>query len=150
MILISISKIKSRAKLKGLAKHTLKIFDLVSRLNCIKDYVLAGGTALSLQINHRLSEDFDFIRWQTKDNEKPEVDWPSIEKELKTIDNVKTNVIDFNQVDFIVGGVQITFYANHLYHSPKNFNLLNPKYNINGKEIELEFVKLLRSEMNPI
>lgn len=51
--------------MKGLASHTEKIFESVSKLECIKDYILVGGTALSLQIGTRLSEDLDFMRWRT-------------------------------------------------------------------------------------
>ena len=34
----------------GLALKTEKLFDSVSKLDCLKPYVLAGGTALSLQL----------------------------------------------------------------------------------------------------
>lgn len=43
---------------KGLALKTCSIIESVSKMDCIKPYLLTGGTALSLQINHRLSEDF--------------------------------------------------------------------------------------------
>lgn len=39
--------------MKGLAPQTLKLFDAVTRLDCIKPFVLVGGTALSLQLNAR-------------------------------------------------------------------------------------------------
>jgi predicted nucleotidyltransferase component of viral defense system len=98
--------------MKGLAPNTEKIFETVSRLESIKPYVLVGGTALSLQIDHRKSEDLDFMRWSVKKGEKVEVDWPKIEKELKTIDpDVKTEIFDFNHVVFEVHGVRISFYA---------------------------------------
>lgn len=45
---------------KGLAPQTSELFDAVSRLDCIKPFVLVGGTALSLQLNARQSEDLDF------------------------------------------------------------------------------------------
>lgn len=35
--------------MKGLAPHTLQVFEAVSKLDCIKSYLLVGGTALSLQ-----------------------------------------------------------------------------------------------------
>lgn len=31
--------------MKGLAPHTLQIFEAVSQLDCIKPYLLVGGTA---------------------------------------------------------------------------------------------------------
>ena len=67
---------------KSLAPHTGKIFEIISRLECIKPYTLVGGTALSLQFEKRQSEDLDFMKWQQKKNEKCEVDWPAIKKEL--------------------------------------------------------------------
>ena len=39
--------------MKGLAPHTQQIFEAVSKLDCIKPYLLVGGTALSLQIGTR-------------------------------------------------------------------------------------------------
>lgn len=45
---------------KSLAPHTGKIFEIISRLECIKPYTLVGGTALSLQIEKRQSKDLDF------------------------------------------------------------------------------------------
>lgn len=34
--------------MKGLAPHTRQVFEAVSQLECIKPYLLVGGTALSL------------------------------------------------------------------------------------------------------
>jgi hypothetical protein len=49
--------------MQGLAEKTEKIFETLSKLNSIKEYTLIGGTALSLQIANRLSEDLDFCKW---------------------------------------------------------------------------------------
>ena len=51
--------------MKGLAPHTSQLFDAITRLECIKPFVLVGGTALSLQLGTRQSEDLDFMRWKT-------------------------------------------------------------------------------------
>ena len=59
--------------MKSLAPHTGRIFDAISRLECIRGYLLVGGTALSLQIHNRQSEDLDFMRWRTSKTEKLEV-----------------------------------------------------------------------------
>ena len=50
--------------MRGLAPQTSKIFDRITQLECIKPYVLVGGTALSLQLGTRQSEDLDFMRWK--------------------------------------------------------------------------------------
>ena len=43
--------------MNGLAPYTAEVFEELSTLTCVKDYCLIGGTALALQLNHRLSED---------------------------------------------------------------------------------------------
>ena len=67
--------------MKGLAPHTLQVFEAVSKLDCIKSYLLVGGTALSLQMGTRQSEDLDFMKWRTSKTEKMEVAWYQIEKQ---------------------------------------------------------------------
>ena len=97
---------------KSLAPHTGKVFEAISRLECIKPYTLVGGTALSLQIEKRQSEDLDFMKWLTKRNEKPEVAWPAIKKELESIGEIrKYEVGSFDFASFNFEGVQLSFYA---------------------------------------
>ena len=61
--------------MSGLAPHTVGIFDKIASLECIKPYILVGGTALALQLNTRLSEDLDFQSWKSQKTQKQEVDW---------------------------------------------------------------------------
>jgi len=49
---------------KSLVDKTKKVIESVSKMESIRPYILVGGTALSLQIANRLSEDLDFMRWQ--------------------------------------------------------------------------------------
>lgn len=96
--------------MNGLMQKTEKIFEEISKLECIKDYTLIGGTAISLQIGKRLSEDLDFCKWSTNlKTDKPTVDWPQIQKQLETIGKVDKEVLGFDQVDFFVNDVKITF-----------------------------------------
>jgi hypothetical protein len=98
--------------MNALAPHTSDIFDSICMLNCIKPYYLVGGTALALQLPSRLSEDLDFMSWNNQKNNKPEVDWVQIEKELAQIGTIDAREIwDFNHVEFIVSGVKISFYV---------------------------------------
>lgn len=100
----------------SLAPHTARIFESVSRLECIKPYVLVGGTALSLQLGTRQSEDLDFMSWRRSRTEKREVDWPSIRKELELIGAIeKFDILDIDHVEFVLDGVKISFYANPNY-----------------------------------
>jgi len=102
--------------MQALALHTSKIFESVCKLDCIKNYCLVGGTALSLQLKTRLSEDLDFMSWISNKNQKPEVDWVKIEKELSGIGSVEAREIwDFDHVEFIVSGVKLSFYASAKY-----------------------------------
>ena len=98
---------------KGLTENIDTIIEKVAGMECIKPYILCGGTALAMQLGHRKSEDLDFMMWRKSKNEKPEVDWPAIEKELKEnigpIEN--RNVFGFDQVEFVVAGVKFSFYV---------------------------------------
>lgn len=97
---------------KSLAPHTGKVFEAISRLECIKPYTLVGGTALSLQIGKRQSEDMDFMKWLSKKGEKPEVDWPAIKKELESIGEIRSYEIgSLDLASFNFEGVNLTFYA---------------------------------------
>lgn len=109
-----------KGDMKGLAPHTASIFEAISRLESIKPYVLVGGIALSLQLGTRQSEDLDFMSWRKSRNEKREVDWPRIKKELETVGEVeKFDILDIDHVEFKVNGVKISFYANPNYSPVK-------------------------------
>lgn len=98
--------------MKGIAKHTQQIIEPVSRLDCLKGWTLVGGTALAIQLGHRMSEDLDFMRWQTHKGERMDVDWPQIHKELETVAEIQSmDILDHNHVEFIVPGVKFSFYA---------------------------------------
>ena len=108
-------------KIKGLAKKTSDIFEKISTLDCIKDYTLVGGTALSLQLGTRLSEDLDFMSWRKSKNEKREVNWPVILKELQTVGKIQSqDLLDLDHVEFMLDGVKISFYANPNYSPVEN------------------------------
>ena len=102
--------------MKGLAPHTQQIFEAVSELDSIKSYLLVGGTALTLQINTRQSEDLDFMRWRTSKTEKMEV---------ATIGEIQhKDILDINHVEYLVSGVKFSFYACPKYSpvvTPVNF-----------------------------
>lgn len=86
-------------------------------MECIKPYILCGGTALAIQIGHRKSEDLDFMMWRKSKTEKPEVNWSAIEKEIKEkigeIENF--NMLGFDQVEFLVKGVKFSFFVSDNY-----------------------------------
>lgn len=96
----------------ALAPHTSLIFEKATRMECIKPFLLVGGTALSLQIGTRQSEDLDFMRWRSSKSERMEVAWKAIQDELATIGEVQSmNLMDTDHVEFVISGVKFSFYA---------------------------------------
>ena len=132
--------------MKGLTKNTEKIFEAVSLLDCIKDYTLIGGTAISLQIVKRLSEDLDFCKWSGNlKKDKPTVDWPQIKKELETIGKIdKLDILGFDQVNFVVNNVKISFLTKQKNLSP--VNKLIPILN-NIKAADLDSLGAMKVEL---
>jgi predicted nucleotidyltransferase component of viral defense system len=109
--------------MKGINRDTEKVLKLLSGLSWIQNYTLVGGTALSLQIDHRISEDPDFCKWKRNQADKPDVEIGSIEPDLQAIGIIRKNIFDFNQVDYVLDNqVKVSFYANQLYQSPVIIN----------------------------
>lgn len=98
--------------LNALTPQTSKVFDAITRLDCILPFTLVGGTALSLQLGKRLSEDLDFMKWQATKGETPDVDWPVLQHGLETVGEIRDIDIEgFDYVKFNVEGVKVSFYA---------------------------------------
>ena len=98
---------------KGLTTNIEAIIEQVAQLECIKPYILCGGTALAMQIGHRKSDDLDFMMWRISKTEKPEVNWNAIEKELRDkIGEIESfNMLGFDQIEFVVKGVKFSFFV---------------------------------------
>jgi predicted nucleotidyltransferase component of viral defense system len=104
----------------GLAPKTLPVFEGLSPLSCIQNFVLVGGTSIALQLNHRLSEDLDFCKWVSASNVANAIDVKTIEQELRRkFGDVKTNQLSFDQVDFYLLGVKLTFFNEVGYNVPQ-------------------------------
>lgn len=96
----------------GLAPQTSEVFERITCLECIKSFVLVGGTALSLQLNKRQSEDLDFMCWKKSAKDKPVVPISSIKREIEAAADIESMEIGgFNFVSFVVEGVKLSFYA---------------------------------------
>jgi predicted nucleotidyltransferase component of viral defense system len=132
--------------MQGLTEKTSRIFEAISKLESIKEYILIGGTALSLQIAKRLSEDLDFCRWSVNlKSDKPTVDWTTIERELITVGNIDSkDILGFDQINFIVNGVKISFLTKQKNLSPvKNIvPILN-----NIKAADLDSLAVMKVEL---
>ena len=71
--------------MNGLAPQTSEVFDRITQLECIKPFVLVGGTALSMQLNKRQSEDLDFMCWKKSVKDKSEVPISAIKREIESV-----------------------------------------------------------------
>lgn len=76
--------IKSSDFRDGLTPDLQEVFERVSSLECIKGLYLCGGTAQSIQMKHRLSEDLDFELLGTR-QDRPELDFNGIIEEVKSV-----------------------------------------------------------------
>lgn len=104
----------SKIHLESLDKKRQEIFHQLSSFRNIG--YLAGGTALTLQLNHRVSEDFDIFINKTVDNK--------LRLKVKEIfGEVNYYVDNSDQISFITkNGVKITFlwyYYNRLFSTVK-------------------------------
>jgi hypothetical protein len=103
--------------MQGLSPAAKSIVESLSSLEILKDYYLIGGTSLSLQINHRLSEDFDFCQWIPEYHPRYGIPVGEIHKELQSrFGEVENNHLSFHQVNFVIKEptVKITFYQTTL------------------------------------
>ena len=103
----------------GVNSSTEAVLLSLSESDLVKDYTLVGGTALSLQINTRISEDLNFCVWQDRIGEKLyEVKWAIIEQFLADkFKNVSKDLLDLQQVNYLVDGVKLTFFVREKVNS---------------------------------
>jgi len=67
--------------MSGLTENTNSVFEDISNLSCIKSLYLCGGTGISIQLQHRLSEDLDFELIGTR-KDRPSLDFGTIMTEV--------------------------------------------------------------------
>ena len=103
-------------------QKTRAVFELFAKRVELKDYVLLGGTALSLQIGHRLSEDLDFCLFEDElDGAALDTLIQQISKDHQVmlmtpaskITQAKINGTDllaFSR-DYLIDGTKVTFFA---------------------------------------
>jgi predicted nucleotidyltransferase component of viral defense system len=98
---------QSEVNIAFMPSKTRGLFLKLSDLKSIKKYILVGGTALSLQLGHRFSEDLDFI----------------FDGDSLPLSSIKSNIgkrfsqskiirqDDGHQIDFVIDGVKLTFFT---------------------------------------
>jgi hypothetical protein len=102
---------------------TSAVFELLAKDKNLTDFILVGGTALSLQLSHRLSEDLDFwlpankldkaILNQTLNKLKEAGMMQSLATPSSKITEARINGFDLLALaqDHVVNGVKVTFFA---------------------------------------
>ncbi len=68
----------------GLREETIPVFEAVSRMDVVKGLYLCGGTAQSLQMMHRKSEDLDFELLGIR-KDRPQLDFTAISNEVSRV-----------------------------------------------------------------
>jgi predicted nucleotidyltransferase component of viral defense system len=104
-----------------LPKTKALLIDIVDRCTFLDEYVLVGGSALTLHLCHRKSEDLDFFTYN--DN----FDKEEILGFIKYYDSVEIINNGENQIDLLINNVKVTFFgANWKFLKPlkvQKFNL---------------------------
>ena len=99
----------------GLRNNTLQVFEKVSRLDCIKNLYLCGGTGISLLLQHRQSEDLDFELLNYRGDIR-HLDVSSISNEIISVfPKCRREILGPQHIQFYVGDdVKLSFFE------PKN------------------------------
>lgn len=96
---------------KGLKPETVPVFEAVSHLDVIKGLFLCGGTAQSLQMAHRKSEDLNFELLGTR-KDRPQLDFSSISNAVSELyPDCRKEFLGRNQLQiFVNGNVKLSFF----------------------------------------
>ena len=96
---------------QGLRAETIPVFETVSQMEIVKGLYLCGGTAQSLQMMHRKSEDLDFELLGIR-KERPMLDFAAISNEVsKAYPDCRKEFLSKNQMQvFVNGNVKLSFY----------------------------------------
>ena len=117
-------------KPQALAPQTGRLIEAISRLECIKPFVLVGGTALSIQLKTRQSEDLDFMRW----------------KECKDINTLIPRALEHSGHKLKSKGLMAMLSNGALFKKDEHFMQLQPVYDVSSSDIEAYIKSLLMAK----
>ncbi len=104
-----------------LTPETNQVLNEIVTIEEVRPYVLIGGSALTIHINHRLSEDLDFAQWNEDKSHRLTINanaiFNSLQKEFSRVDIV--NALD-NQLDLIVNEIKVTFFVDNENQAPRD------------------------------
>jgi len=91
--------------LKRLLPQTESVFKEIAGKSFLDRFTFVGGSALSIYLNHRKSEDLDFFSWEKQ------ID---VDRILSGLDSGELVVLNRSeiQLDLLYKSVKITFFAN--------------------------------------
>lgn len=96
---------------QGLKLETIPVFEAISHLDILKGLYLCGGTAQSIQMMHRKSEDLDFELLGIR-KERPLLNFATISNEISAVyPDCKKDFLSNNHLQiFVNGNVKLSFY----------------------------------------
>jgi len=117
-------------KLDALALKTKNVLITLSKLEELNRFTFVGGSALSVYLKHRMSENLDFFSWEN------ELRNETLLGQIKNTfpKGFKIETLNKKQLNLKIEGVKITFFANNWEELKKNEKLAG---NINIAPIKL-------------
>ncbi|MBP5663705.1 MAG: nucleotidyl transferase AbiEii/AbiGii toxin family protein [Bacteroidales bacterium] len=96
---------------QGLRPETVPVFEAVSQMEIVKGLYLCGGTAQSLQMLHRKSEDLDFELLGTR-KDRPQLDFAAISNAVSDVyPNCRKEFLGRSQLQiFVNNNVKLSFF----------------------------------------
>lgn len=106
---------------KAMPEATFDLFtEGFSKIDYIRNWTLVGGTALSIHLQHRLSEDLDFfIEKSTFSQERTHIEKMIANLEEQGYDCVMTHN-NSESLDYEIEGVKVTFFSSGLKNLKSN------------------------------
>jgi predicted nucleotidyltransferase component of viral defense system len=117
--------------INSLAPQTADVLNFLAAVSEIKNFTLVGGSALSIHLKHRLSEDLDFFTWNEDLNDAKT---DSIINKVSKIYSVKTLNTYASGKDVLINNVNVTFFANN-WEKLKDRKLLDRNLFIGNLEL---------------
>lgn len=116
--------------MRGVSLQTGRVLQHLATADLISNYTLIGGTALSLSLGHRLSEDLDFCMWDKSANELNLTDIISAVQGVIPEGQISVLLDSPYQKDLVAEGVKITFFKDRAGEAPTDSKVILGRVNI--------------------
>ena len=139
MTILKDKKVQDLKNLKYLLPNTKKLLlFLIDNCKFLNKYVLVGGSALTLYLHHRKSEDLDFFTYENLFDKKEILDY------IKDFNQSEILNQTDDQIDLLLDGIKITFFNAKWSFlkplSPQRFNIA-PLECIAAMKVNLLFLR---------